>query len=143
MSLIHWNGGTPTTNFNRLFDNFISRTQDENWQSCHYCPSVDIKETEDAFAISAELPGLDKEDVNVSVEEGVLTISGERKLERDEEKDNFHLVERSYGKFIRRFSLGDKVDHESIAAGMDKGILKITLKKAAKILPKQIEVQVK
>ena len=144
MSPIRWTANTPRTGIDRFFDNFLTtRDWDKNWQTCHYCPSVDIKETDEGFVISAELPGLDKEDINVSVEDGVLTISGERKFERDEEKENYHLVESSYGKFTRSFRLGDKVDHESIVAKMDKGILQVTLNKAPEVKPKQIEVKVK
>ncbi len=143
MSLIRWNPIAPTTGFDNLFDAFLTRSKDDSWQTCHYCPSVDIKETEEGFTIFAELPGLDKKDINVSVEKGVLTISGETKLDRDEEKDNYHLVERSYGKFTRRFRLGDKVDHESISAKMKNGILEISLAKTPEVKPKQIEVTVK
>jgi HSP20 family protein len=99
-------------------------------------PKVDVSETDRTFEISAELPGLSEKDIEVSVAEGVLTLKGERKEEREEKDKNYHLVERSYGSFQRSFSLPEGVDADKIAATYEKGVLNITL-------PKMPEAQIK
>lgn len=95
-------------------------------------PSIDVRETETELVVEAELPGIDEKDVSVTLNSGVLTIKGEKKSERDEKKDDYHLTERSYGSFQRSFRVGDAVDAEKVAANFDKGVLKITLPKNAK-----------
>ncbi|MCZ7585079.1 MAG: Hsp20/alpha crystallin family protein [Deltaproteobacteria bacterium] len=101
-----------------------------------------MKETENEFVLTVDLPGLDKKDVKVGVEDGTLTISGERRFERDEKKDSYHFVERRYGRFHRGFDLGDRVNAEDISAKMDKGVLEIRLGKKEEAKPKTIEVKV-
>lgn len=143
MSLILRNEIMPATNFDALFDRFFHGNENPAWNPVAYVPNVDIKETQDAIVLAAELPGLDKKDVTVSVEKGVLTISGERDFEQDEKREDYHLVERNYGKFTRRFRFGDHIDTEHISAKMDKGVLTITLKKTREAQPRTIEVKVK
>ncbi len=94
---------------------------------------VDISEDDGAFHIEAEMPGLDKEDISLGVEDGVLTIKGERKQESEEKDKNYHRVERSYGSFSRSFNLGEMIDQEQIDASFDNGILHVTLPKAQEI----------
>lgn len=102
---------------------------------------VDVREDEDHYFFVAELPGLTRDDVEVTLEDGVLTISGEKKDDRKEEKNGYHLRERRYGKFTRSFRLPAEVDHEKVGAHLKDGLLTITLDKAEAIKPKQIEVK--
>jgi HSP20 family protein len=92
-------------------------------------PTCDIKETDGAVLVHAELPGVPKEQIKVDFENGVLTISGERKYEKKDEKEHFHRVERSYGSFSRSFPIGDKVDPSQIKANFKDGVLEVTVPK--------------
>ena len=94
---------------------------------------VDISEDETAFHIEAEMPGLNKEDISLGVEEDVLTIKGERKKETDEKGKNYHRVERTYGSYSRSFNLGELIDQENIEASFDNGILHVKLPKAQEV----------
>jgi HSP20 family protein len=107
-----------------------------------WSPLADITEDEKEYLIKAELPDLKKEDVKVTVENGVLIISGERKLEKEEKGKKYHRVERAYGSFARSFTLPEDADAEKIQAEFKDGILTVRLPKNEKAKPKQIEVQV-
>jgi HSP20 family protein len=109
----------------------------------HQWPNVDIVEQNDTFEIHAELPGLDKNDIAIKIENGVLSISGEKKQEKKEkEKGKYYYYERSYGTFNRTFALPDNVDENAIEAQFKNGLLTLTLKKTEKAKPKTIEVKV-
>jgi HSP20 family protein len=114
----------------------------EGFLSFDWAPSVDIAETPDAFEIKAELPDVRKEEVKVSVEDGQLRISGERKQEKEEKGKRFHRVERSYGSFMRTFSLPENVDDSRLSAEYKDGVLKVVLPKTEKAKPKAIAVKV-
>jgi len=107
-----------------------------------WVPSVDVSETEGEYQIKAEIPDVKKEDVKVTLEEGVLTIQGERKQEKEEKGKRYHRVERSYGRFVRSFTLPDVVDEEKVKAEFKDGILNLALPKSEKAKPKAIEVKV-
>lgn len=107
-----------------------------------WAPAVDIKETDKAFSIEAELPGMSKDDVKVTVQDGVLSIQGERRQEEETGDRKHHRVERVYGSFIRRFTLPENVDENSIQANFRNGVLALTLTKAEPAEPKSIEVNV-
>jgi HSP20 family protein len=107
-----------------------------------WSPLADITEDEREYLIKAELPELKREDVKVTVENGVLTISGERKFEKEEKKKKYHRVERGYGSFVRSFSLPDDADANKVKAEFKNGMLTIHLPKNEKAKPKQIEVNV-
>lgn len=92
-------------------------------------PSIDVRETDKELVVEAELPGMDEKDVNVTLHDGVLAIKGEKKAEREEKKDNYHLMERSYGSFERSFRVGDNVDPDQVKATFEKGVLKVTMPK--------------
>ena len=108
----------------------------------NWVPSVDVSETEGEYQIKAEIPDVKKEDVKVTVEDGVLTIQGERKYEKEEKGKKYHRVERSYGSFIRSFTLPDLVDEEGVKAEFKDGVLNLQLPKSVKTKPKAIEVTV-
>lgn len=108
-----------------------------------FAPRVDTAETETAYEISAELPGVDEKDVKLTLEDNVLCISGEKKAEREEKKKDYVMSERSYGSFKRAFTLPDNVAAEKIAATFEKGVLKVTLPKAAPSPAKHREISIK
>ncbi len=107
-----------------------------------WAPRVNIAETEKAFEIKAEIPEVNKEDVKVTVHNGVLTIQGERKQEKEEKGKKFHRVERLYGNFTRSFTLPDNVDETKISALFKDGILNLQIQKTEETKPKSIEVKV-
>ena len=105
-----------------------------------FTPPVDVYEDEHNLMLKLEVPGMNEEDLKVSLEDNTLTVTGERKFEKEEKEENFHRIERRYGTFTRTFRLPSTVDTEKVEAGYDKGILKITLAKRAEAKPKQIKV---
>src|SRR5204862_3138654 len=107
-----------------------------------WTPLADITEDDKEYLIKAELPEMKKEDVKVTVENGVLTISGERKFEKEEKKKKYHRVERGYGSFVRTFALPEDADANKVKAQFKQGILEVHLPKNEKAKPKQIEVSV-
>jgi HSP20 family protein len=127
-----------------MFENFFG-SPEEFWglqpRSDSFMPAVDVTEDDDKIEIHAEVPGMGKEDIDVSVENGVLTISGEKKEEERKEETNYHRVERRYGSFQRRMRLPEGVDDESIDAAYADGVLTVTVPKMEKASPRQIEVK--
>jgi HSP20 family protein len=107
-----------------------------------WSPQVDISEDDKEYLIKADLPEMKKEDVKVTVENGVLSVSGERKSEKEEKEKKFHRVERSYGTFLRTFTLPEDADSTKIAAEFKDGVLKVHLPKSPAAKPKPIEVKV-
>ncbi len=107
-----------------------------------WTPLADITEDDKEYLIKAELPEMKKEDVKVTVENGVLTISGERKFEKEEKKKKYHRVERGYGTFMRSFALPDDADFNKVNAEFKNGVLMVRVPKSAHAQPKQIEVKV-
>ena len=124
---------------NRFFCN-LARSDDEHGTTT-WKPAVDIHEDTEAIRIQTELPGLKKSDVTINVSDGVLTISGERKFENEQKKDNTCHFERSYGTFARSFSLPRTVDPDRIDARMKDGLLQVSIAKREDGKPKQIEIQ--
>ena len=106
-----------------------------------WAPAVDISEDDKEFVVKAELPGLKREEVKVTVEDGVLSISGERKTEKEEKNKKFHRVERSYGSFLRSFTLPEGADATRVNADFNDVVLNVHLAKTAKAQPKTIEVK--
>ncbi len=106
-----------------------------------WTPSVDISETAGEYVIKAEITDVKKEDVKVSLEDGVLTIQGQRKLEKEDKGTKYHRIERSYGSFVRTFSLPDVVEPEHVKAEFKDGVLNLHLPKSEKAKPKTIEVK--
>ena len=135
-----WN---PIHEMDELFHNRLASVLGgERVQSVAWSPVVDIEETELNYLIRAELPGLSKKKVKVVVEDGVLTLSGERDLERKVEGKTFHHIERSHGTFTRSFTLPENADAESVSANYKDGLLEIRVAKCEEALPKSIEVRV-
>ncbi len=106
-----------------------------------FVPAVDIYEDEHNIVLTAETPGVEEKDLDIRVENGVLTVSGERKMENEEKQDNFHRIERRYGRFTRSFTLPPTVDTEDVKAEFNNGVLRITLPKREEAKPKQIKIE--
>ena len=131
--------------FTRLFGLTPARTENgdrELMTITEWAPSVDIIEDEKEWLVKADLPEVKKEDVKVTVENGVLTISGERKFEKEEKAKKYHRIERSYGNFLRSFTLPDGADASKVNAEFQDGVLKVHLPKGEKAKPKAVEVKV-
>jgi HSP20 family protein len=131
--------------FASLFGRTPARRQDGGQESmtvAEWSPLVDITEDDKEYLIKAELPEVKKEDVKVTVENGVLTITGERKFEKEEKGKKYHRVERAYGNFVRSFSLPDDADANKVNAEFKDGVLKVRVTKSESAKPKQIEVKV-
>ena len=128
---------------NRLFmSNYSQRgASEEGFSSGAWNPQVDIFENKDQIVLEAELPGMKPDDVNISIENNILTIHGERKFEKKDEKDNFHRVERSYGSFTRSFTLPPTVSSENANAEFENGVLRLTLAKREEAKPRRIEIK--
>lgn len=148
-NLTRWN---PISEFEDLINRYnryfgLTRPDGEGesrdlFSRSDWAPAVDIKETPEAFVIEAELPGMKKDDVKVTIQEGVLSIQGERKQEEETKDKKHHRIERVYGSFLRRFTLPDNVDSGSIRANFKDGVLSLTLNKVEPAEPKAIEVEV-
>lgn len=106
-----------------------------------WIPAVDIKEEQDRFVIHADIPGVDPNDIDVTMENGVLTLKGERAHESEDERAGYRRIERVRGTFYRRFSLPDTADAEQIRATCKNGVLEVVIPKQAKLQPRRIEVQ--
>ncbi|MFQ6003024.1 MAG: Hsp20/alpha crystallin family protein [Candidatus Zixiibacteriota bacterium] len=128
---------------NRLFDDFFGRPVTRpTWTEEVWSPYVDVSETKDNVIVNAEIPGMSKDDVKVSVQDNVLTLSGEKKQEKEEKDANYHRIERSYGSFSRSFTLPTSVQPDKVKATYKNGILKITLPKTEEVKPKEIPISI-
>jgi len=135
---------TVQDRMNRMFNDAWGRSRrtDEDYISGSWMPSVDVRETKDALEIAAELPGLEPKDVEVSVENGILTLRGSRQFEKATEGETYHRVERAYGSFERSFSLPTNVDPEKVKAAYRHGVLHLTLPKREEAKPRSISIKV-
>lgn len=125
----------------RLFQDSLSRLFSEP-ASRPWSPPVDIYETENELVLKADLPEIDPKNVGIQLENGTLTLKGERKFEEQNNKRGFHRIERSYGSFVRAFSLPESVDSEKVKADYKNGVLTVTLPKKEVAKPKMINVEV-
>lgn len=105
-----------------------------------WVPVVDIKEDRDRFVLHADVPGVERDNIDITMEDGVLSIRGERKLEQAGEGGEHKRVERAHGSFYRRFALPDTADPEKISARCDKGVLEVVIPKRASVQPRRIEI---
>jgi len=142
MNLIRYNPnrwfGFP---MDRMFDEFWGRSVPEATATEAWAPRVDISEQDNAVLLTAELPGVAKEDVKVELKDGVLTVSGEKKTEHKEEENGFYRSERVYGSFTRSFTVPDTLDAEKIEAEYANGVLKLMLPKRPEAAPRLINVK--
>jgi HSP20 family protein len=139
MSLSHFD---PLANL-RLFEDAFTRMLSEPQTNRPWAPAVDIYETENELVLKADLPDVDLKDIDVRVENQTLTISGERKFEKQDSGKGYHRIERNYGTFVRSFTLPNTFDTEHIAADFKNGVLSVTLPKKEAAKPRQVKVEVK
>jgi HSP20 family protein len=137
---------TPATTLSNLFDDLVGRNCFSAWDrdvSLVSYPRVDIVEHKDTYQITADIPGMDKNDIAVEIKNGVLAISGEKKEEKSErEKDKYYHFERRFGSFRREFALPEHVDAEHVEAKYANGVLELIIKKTEAAKPRMIEVKV-
>jgi HSP20 family protein len=142
-NVTRWNPTVAYLNrepFSRFFESFLNEAQGEEVSNRTWVPPVDIQETADGYRLQAELPGLTKDDIQITLENNVLRLSGERKFERDAKKENFQRIERTYGAFTRAFALPQQVNSEGVQAAFENGVLTITVPKAEQAKPRKIEI---
>ncbi|HEX7252288.1 MAG TPA: Hsp20/alpha crystallin family protein [Thermoanaerobaculia bacterium] len=144
MNLTRWD---PYREFNTFADRLsrvlaqtTPRNRDEEMSLGTWLPPVDIAEDKDRITLTAELPGFQEDQIQIQMEGGVLTLRGERKFEEEKEGRNFHRVERSYGQFVRSFTLPNNVDRDQIKASFSDGLLRIELPKREEAKPRQIKI---
>ena len=146
--ITHWDPVKEMEELHNRLSNLFGRTparlgegKEESITVAEWAPLVDITEDDKEYIIKTELPEVKKEEVKVSVENGLLTIVGERKFEKEENK-KYHRVERAYGRFMRSFVLPESVDPDKVNAEFRDGVLKVHLAKSEQTKPKQIEIKV-
>jgi len=126
---------------NSLFQEF-NRGENDALTTAAFVPPVDIYEDEHKIVLKLEVPGMKESDLDIQLENQVLTVKGERKFEKEEKEENFHRIERCYGNFYRSFTIPNTVSPENVKAGYDAGVLRIELEKRAEAKPRQIRVEV-
>ncbi|HEX3660234.1 MAG TPA: Hsp20/alpha crystallin family protein [Acidobacteriaceae bacterium] len=128
---------------NSLFQDY-NRAQGEGdtLATAAFVPPVDVYEDEHKILLKLEIPGMQESDLDIQLENNLLTVKGERKFEKEEKEENFHRIERRYGSFYRSFTIPNTVNAENVKAGYDAGVLRIELEKRAEAKPKQIKVEV-
>ncbi|HTR38531.1 MAG TPA: Hsp20/alpha crystallin family protein [Bryobacteraceae bacterium] len=126
----------------RLFQDSINRLFSDQTTARPWTPAVDILETENELVLKADVPGVEMKDIDIQLENGTLTIKGERRFEKEEKDKGFHRLERSYGSFVRYFTLPDTVDPEKVKAEYNAGVLTVSLPKKEIAKPRAIKVQV-
>jgi HSP20 family protein len=146
MALVRWEPVRITSlqsEMNRLFNTFFDTPTTGNGSTTRrWIPAMDLVETEDDFVLKADLPGLKEEDVNIEVDENVLTVSGERKAEHESTQDGYHRVERAFGAFSRSLTLPEGIDADTVAASFDRGVLEIRIPKPEQRKPRKVSIGV-
>jgi HSP20 family protein len=147
MALIRWEParelGTIQSEMNRLFNTFFDTpTAGSNGTFRRWIPAMDLVETESDYILRADLPGLSEDDLNIEFEDGVLTVSGERKFEHEERKDSYYRVERASGSFRRSLTLPDGVDPEAVKATFERGVLEVHVPKPEQRKPRKVAITV-
>lgn len=144
MTLVRYEPWNALDQLRREMDQFFhtpANMEDSSVVTSDWTPAVDVKETDTAFEIHADVPGVDPKNIEVHMENGLLTIKGERESSKTDETDDYKRIERSYGSFYRRFSLPDTADAEKINAKSKNGVLEITIPKHEKLQPRKISVE--
>lgn len=126
---------------NRMFEQGLERRGEESVAASDWAPAVDIREDDDKFVIVADVPGVEPKDIEIHMENGILTIKGERETEKREQREGYKRIERAYGSFYRRFSLPDTADADRISAASKNGVLEIAVPKHEKVQPRKITVE--
>jgi len=126
----------------RLWDAFADRSRPPGEEALERRPALDVSETANEVIVKAEVPGMEPKDIDISLSDEILTIRGEKKQEREDKEENYHLIERSYGRFSRSIQLPRDIQSENIRAVYKNGILKITLPKSQEAKKKEIKINI-
>jgi HSP20 family protein len=137
MAIVRWE---PFRELDRIFGNVFEAPAPRGNTLRRWMPATDVVEREDHYLLRADLPGLSEEDVNIEVEDRILTVSGERKAESETTENGYHRVERAFGRFSRSVTLPQGVDADAISASFDKGVLEIRIPKPAQRQPRKIAI---
>ena len=141
MSLIRWDPFRELETIQSRLNRLMGETN-EPVAFADWTPAVDIQEADTEYVVKADLPEVKKEDVKVNFHNGVLTLEGERNLEKEEKGKTFHKVERAYGRFVRRFAMPNEVDVNKVTAAFKDGVLTVHVPKTVAATPKQVDVKV-
>jgi HSP20 family protein len=137
--------GTLRSSMDRFMDRFFADfgrpVEGDDYAGQTFSPAVDIKETQKEYLVTAEVPGIKKEDIHIEVADNLLTLKGERKFEKEDKNESYHRVERSFGAFTRTFTLPTSVKTEAIEAKFHDGLLSVRIPKAEEKVPKKIEIK--
>ena len=149
MAIVRWldpfrDLSTIQERMNQIFEDALSRSRgrDEGIRTGMWTPAVDIYENNDSVVVKAELPGVERDQISVEVKDGILSLRGERKFEKEVKEESYHRIERLYGTFHRSFTLPSSVDGEKVTARMKDGVLQVDLPKKEQAKPKQIKIAV-
>ncbi len=126
----------------RLWDSFLEGGLRKRGEESEWLPSLDVAETKNELVVKAEVPGMDPKDIDISLSDGVLTIKGEKRQEKEEKEADYHVIERSYGSFLRSVQLPKEVQSDKISASYRNGILRITLPKSEEAKKKEVKIKV-
>lgn len=137
----HENQGRQVTPFGRLFDDWFTHNSALFHQPRGMRPAMDIEEDDGAITVRTELPGVTKDDVHLTLEDGVLTITGEKQSDRETKEKSYHLVERSFGSFTRSVQLPSGVDFDKAEADFENGVLQVRVPKSEAAKPKKIQIK--
>jgi len=145
MAIVRWEPfrelATLQSEVNRLFNSaFDAPTPGNGGSLRRWMPAMDLVETDDQFVLRADLPGMSEEDVRIEVEDGTLTVSGERKAEHETKQEGYYRVERGYGAFSRSLTLPRGVDPSAVSANFDRGVLEVRIPKPEERKPRRIEI---
>jgi HSP20 family protein len=143
MSIMRTGGRSLRSELDRLFDDFFGNAAVRGGDGANsgvWSPVVNVREDANNYYVEAELPGLQREDIQVEVENNVLSLKGERRFEKKEDQESYHFVERSYGSFFRSFALPKNVNSEAIGAEYKEGMLHVTLPKREEVKPRQVSI---
>ena len=126
--------------FSREFDRFFDRLLDAPAAAQRWAPAMDLTEAEDHYVLKADLPGMAEEDVSIEVDNGVLTVSGERKAENEQRERGWHRIERSFGRFARQLTLPEGIEPDAVTAEFDRGVLSVRIPKPERVKPRRIAI---
>src|SRR5688500_9677461 len=144
MALVRWEPAREVDSLqsevNRVFDAFFGGAANGATRARRWVPAMDLVETDDHLVLRADLPGLNKDDVNIEIKDGALTVSGERRAEHEDKSEGFYRIERAFGGFSRSLTLPDGVDADKVDASFDNGVLEIRIPKPAARKPHRVEI---
>ena len=142
MAMIRWEPARELQTMNRLFNTFFDSPSNGGPALRRWIPAMDVTETDEQYVLRADLPGLSEDDVNVELDDNVLTISGERKSEHEQRNEGFYRVERASGSFRRSLTLPEGVDADAIQASFDSGVLEVRIPKPEQTKPRKVQISV-